>query len=201
MIRKAAIYLAPLLALPILAGAAQNPPATIPQAAQAPAPAVIGPAKIGFINMAQAITTCDEGKKESGTLQQYVEKKSAELQAKQKELDQKRNQLEVQGSKLTEEARTELAESIEALDVDIQRFQQDTQKDIDNRRQKLQNLIGRKMQASIEKVAKEKGLTVVQFIDANIYGYIDPALLITEEVIKAYNQAYPVAAATAPAKK
>ena len=201
MIRKAALYLAPLLALPMLLGAAQDPPATIPQAAQAPAPVVIGPAKIGFVNMAQAITTCEEGKRESGTLQQYVDKKSAELQSKQKELEQLRNQLEVQGSKLTEEARADLAESIETKDVEMQRFQQDTQKDIDSRRQRLQNAIGRKMQASIEKIAKEKGLNIVQFIDANIYGFIDPTLVVTEDVIKAYNQAYPVVAAPSPVKK
>jgi Skp family chaperone for outer membrane proteins len=130
-----------------------------------------------------------------------VDAKSTELQKRQKELDALSNQLEVTGSKLNDDARAELAEQIEAKTTELDRFKQDTQKDIDNRRNKLQNLIATKMLKSIDKVAKEKGLSVVQFIGiANIYGYIDPGLVITDEVIKAYNVMYPPAAA-APVKK
>ena len=203
MIRKRILFLALLLTLPVLAGAqnppAQNPPAQ-PPAAQA-APAVIGVAKVAFVDIQQAIALCDEGKKEAAILQQYVDQKSSELQAKQKQLEQLKNQLDVQGTKLNDDARADLAEQIDTLDTNIQRFQQDTQKDIDNRRTKLQNTIGNKMIKSIEKVAKEKGVTIVQFLGvANIYGYVDPSLNITEEVVKAYNIAYP-AAAPAPAVK
>jgi outer membrane protein len=202
MNRKTILIVATLLALPLLC-AAQNPPAgtptTIPQAA---APVVIGPAKIAFMNIQQAIAVCEEGKKESSILQQYVDAKSAELQKLQKELDALKTQLEVQGSKLTDEARADLAEQIDTKDTNIQRFQQDTQKDIDNRRQKLQNAIARKMLTIIEKVAKEKGLSAVQFVDvAQIFGYVDPSLFVTEDVVKAYNLAYPVAAAAPAAKK
>ena len=202
MIRKTILLLASLLALPILC-AAQNPPVTAPPPApQAAAPVVIGPAKLAFMNIQQAIAISEEGKRESGILQQYVDSKSSELQKLQKEVETLRTQLEVQGSKLTDEARADLAEQIENKDTNLQRFQQDTQKDIDNRRQKLQNAIARKMLAVIEKVAKEKGLSAVQFIDvAQIFGYVDPALVITEDVVKAYNQAYPPATVAPAAKK
>jgi outer membrane protein len=202
MNRKTILIVATLLALPLLC-AAQNPPAGTPTAIpQAAAPVVIGPAKIAFMNIQQAIAVCEEGKKESSILQQYVDAKSAELQKLQKELDALKTQLEVQGSKLTDEARADLAEQIETKDTNIQRFQQDTQKDIDNRRQKLQNAIARKMLTIIEKVAKEKGLSAVQFVDvAQIFGYVDPSLFVTEDVVKAYNLAYPVAAAAPAAKK
>ncbi len=205
MSRKTIVILATLFALPGLC-AAQNPPTTPPTTPPAPAvqsaaPAVIGPAKIAFMSIQAAIAACDEGKKEAGILQQYVDAKSAELQGRQKKLEALKTQLDVQGSKLTDEARADLADQIETEDTATQRFQQDTQKDIDGRRQKLQNAIARKMLPIIEKVAKEKGVNVVQFLDvAQIFGYVDPGLVITDDVIKAYNVAYPAVAAT-PVKK
>jgi hypothetical protein len=54
----------------------------------------------------------------------------------------------------------------------------------------------------IEKLAKEKGLSAVVYINPSRDAYVDPSLVITEEVIKAYNTAYPAKApAAAPAKK
>ena len=120
----------------------------------------------------------------------------------QKKVEQLKNNMEVQGSKLTDEARADLANEIDVQDTNLQRFQQDTQKDIDNRRTKLQNAIAKKMLAVIEKVAKEKGLNVVQFVDVTqIFAYVDPALVITDDVVKAYNVAYPAAAVAPPVKK
>jgi outer membrane protein len=201
MIRKSTIFFAMLLALPMLCSA-QNPPAAAPAPAQAAAPAVIVPAKIAFVNIQQAIAVCDEGKRESAVLQQYVDAKSAELQKLQKELEALKTTLEVQGSKLNDDARADLADQIETKDTNLTRFQQDTQKDIDNRRQKLQNAIARKMLTVMEKVAKEKGANVIQFLDvAQIFGYVDPSLVVTEDVVKAYNQAFPAATAAPAAKK
>jgi Skp family chaperone for outer membrane proteins len=201
MSRKTILILAILLALPMLC-AAQNPPTpTPPPAAKEAAPVVIVPAKIAYVSIQQAIAVCDEGKKESSVLQGYVDSKSAELQKMQKTLEALRTQLEVQGSKLTDEARADLSDQIDSQDTAVQRFQQDTQKDIDNRRQKLQNGIARKMLPVIEKVAKDRGLQVVQFLDvAQIFGYIDPSLVITDDVVKAYNSTYPVTG-VAPATK
>lgn len=93
-----------------------------------------------------------------------------------------------------------MAEQIDAKDTNFQRFQQDTRKEIDGKQQRWQNAIAKKMLVVIEKMAKEKGLNVVQFYDVNRDGYVDPALFITDDVIKAYNLAHPVTA-TPPVKK
>ncbi|MGA2264161.1 MAG: OmpH family outer membrane protein [Acidobacteriota bacterium] len=206
MSRKATLLLGILLALPVLGAAQnppQNPPATPPPPApQAAAPVVIGPAKIAFVSIQQAIANCDEGKREAAILGQYVEQKNAENIKLQKEVETLKNQLDIQGSKLSDDARADLSDQIDLKDTNLQRFQQDTQKDIENRRQKLQNMIGRKMLPVIEKVAKEKGVDVVQFVDvANVFGYVSPSLVITDDIVKAYNVAYPAAAAPAPIKK
>ncbi len=169
--------------------------------AQAPAAATaaISPAKIAWLNLEQAIFSCDEGKREFSEVQKYVDGKNAQLEALKKELDGLRNQLNVQGSKLTDEARADLEEQIETRDTNLQRFQQDTQKEIDSKRVKVTNMIGRKMLPVIEKIAKDKNLSAVVYVNVQRDAWVDPALIITDDVIKAYNLANPAGAAKAPA--
>ena len=195
--RIVAILLPAALALATLA-LAQTP------APPAAAPAVIGNAKVVWFNLEQAIVSCEEGKQQFSVIASHVEQKNAELEGLRKELDALRNQLQVQGPKLTDEARADLEEQIDAKDTQLQRFQQDTQKDIDSRRVKAQNYIGRKLLTVIDKVAKEKGVTAVFILNPSRDAWIDPSLVITDEIVKAYNTAFPVAAAkpaAAPAKK
>jgi outer membrane protein len=202
MMRKPIFILASLMALPLWS-AAQNPPATNPPPASQTAAAVGtgGPVKLAYVNIQLAIVSSDEGKKEDANLQQIIDAKSAELQARQKELETLKSNFDVMSAKLSDEARADKAEEIDAKDTALQRFQQDTQKEMDSKRQRWQQTIAKKMLAVIEKVAKERGLDMVEFFDLNRDGYVNPSLLITDDIIKAYNLAYPVSAAIAPIKK
>jgi len=172
------------------------PPAE-PQAASAAAS--IQPAKMAFINLEQVIFTCDEGKSRFTDVQKFVDSKNSELENLRNELEKLRNQLNVQGSKLTDDARADLEIQITEKQTALQRFQEDTQKEIEKRRERTTNYIGKRMQAAIEKIAKEKGLSSVHIFDSARDVYVDPALNISEEVVKIYNQLYPVSAAKAPA--
>ena len=202
MIRKMIFVLALLMVLPIWS-AAQNPPATNPPTAPQTAAAVgaSGSFKIAVINIQQAVMTCDEGKKEDANLQQLIDAKSAELQQRQKKLETDKSNFEVMSPKLSDEARLDKAEEIDAEDTALQRFQQDTSKEIDAKRQRWQQVIAKKMLTVVEKVAKERGFDMVQFFDVNRDGYVNPSLFITDDIIKAYNLAYPVTATIAPVKK
>ena len=191
--RMLSIVLPAVFCLPVL-GLGQAPPPGS-QAAPPPAPAVIGPAKIAFLQLEQAIYSCDEGKREFGELQKFVEKKNSEMEAAKKELDTLKNQHQVQGAKLTDEARADLEEQIEGKETNLQRFQQDTQKEIDARRLRVTNFIGRKMLPIVEKISKEKGLSAVMYLNPSSQAWWDPSLVVTEEVIKAYNTAHPAAVA------
>jgi Skp family chaperone for outer membrane proteins len=180
----------------------QAPATTTPQASAPSAPAVIGTAKIAWLNLEQAIFSCDEGKVEFGKVQKFVEEKNGQLEAQRKAVETLRSQLQVQSAKLTDEARADLEEELESKDTGLLRFQQDTQKEIDNRRVRTTNYIGRRMLPVIEKISKEKGLSAVVYINPSRDAWVDPSLIITEEVIRAYNAAYPAGAkppAAAPA--
>ena len=168
-------------------------PAQTPAAA-APA-AAIQPVKIAWINPEQVIFTCDEGKIRFGEIQKYVEDKNTELDGKRKELEKLRNNLSVQGSKLTDEARDELARQIDEKQTAIQRFQEDTQKQIEARRNSATSYVGKRMQAAIEKVAKDKGLDAILYLSQDRDAWVDTKLILSEEVVKIYNQLHPVAGA------
>ncbi len=184
--------------LPALA-IAQAPTTTGQTPAAPPAPVAIGPAKVAWINLEQAIYGSEEGKREFSEVQKFVEKKNSELQGLQKELETLKNQLNVQGAKLTDEARADLEDTIADKETQLQRFQQDTQKDIDSRRVRTTNMIGRKLLPIVEKLSKEKGLSAVVYLNPQRDAWVDPSLIITEEVIRAYNTAHPVAPTASPA--
>lgn len=186
------------ICMPVL-GMAQ----TTAQAPAAQAPAVIGTAKIAWMNLEQAVLTTDEGKAMVSEVQKFVDAKNVENDNLRKEMETLRNQLSVQGSKLTDEARSELEDQIEAKDTVLQRFQQDTQKEIENRRTKMTNYLLKRMQPVIEKVAKEKGLSAVLVLNSGRDAFVDSGLIITEEITKAYNQIYGAGAPkpSAPAAK
>jgi Skp family chaperone for outer membrane proteins len=153
------------------------------------------------MNYEQAVLTCDEGAKMVAEIQNFVDTKSAELEAMRKEAEDLRTKLSVQGSKLTDEARQDLEDKAEAKDIILQRFQQDTQKEIDNRKNRLNANISKKMAPLVEKVAKAKGLDAVQIYNPSKDAWINPSLNLTEDIVKAYNLAYPVAAPKPPAAK
>jgi len=197
----ALIPLAVIAAAQAPAGQTPAPPAAAPAQTAPAAPAVIGPSKVAWLNLEQAIVQSEEGKREFAEIQKFVDKKNAELQSMQKELETLRNQLQVQAQKLTDEAREDLEAQVESKDTLLQRFSQDTQKEIENRRVRTTNFIGRRMLPVIEKLSKEKGLSAVQFLNPSRDAWVDPALIITDEVIKAYNQAHPVTASPAPPAK
>lgn len=172
----------------------------LPVCSSAQAPADSFPtAKIAWINLEQVVFTCDEGKAKFSEIQAFVDEKNKENDKLRAELDKLRNQLQVQGSKLTDEARADLEEQIEEKETGLQRFQQDTQKEIENRRLRTTNYIGKQLQDVLEKVAKDKGIHAILFFNSSRDAYVDGSLNLSEEVIKYYNQMHPVAAAKAPA--
>jgi len=171
---------------------------TSPQTPAAQAPAATGPAKIMWMNLEQALLTCDEGKALVAEIQKFVDEKQKQMDSMKDETDRLRNQLQVQGSKLTDEARADMEDQVESKSTSMERFRQDTQKEIENRQTRMNNYLGKRMLPVVERVSKERGISAVLIFNASRDAYVDPSLNLTEEIIKAYNQTYP-AGSKAPA--
>jgi len=148
----------------------------------------------------QVIMNCEEGKRELNELQQLIDKRTGELRGLQQEAQLLSDQLRVQGEKLKVEVREELQEQIESKNVQLQRFQEDSQKEVDYRRARITNTMSQKVLPVVEKLAKEMGLSFVLYVNPTVAAWIDPTLVITDEVVAAYNAAHPAAQPAAPPK-
>ena len=149
----------------------------------APAPVTIAPVKIGWINLDAAMVNCEEGKKMWADIQKYVEAQRTELAAINKEAETLKTKLEVQGPKLTDEARLDLQNQAD-----------------ENRRMRMMNYIGKRMQPVIEKVAQKHNLNAILIFDSGRDAWVDPSLNMTEEVINMYNQTHAAASSKAAPK-
>ena len=167
-----------------------------PWASTAPA----GPAKIGIINIQQAIALTNEGKRDIEALEKKFDPKRQELQSLNKEVEDLKKQLDSQGSKLNEEARANLVKSIETKQKSLQRQAEDAQNEYQGQQQEMVNRVGTKLMEALDKYAKANGLSLVIDVSGpqNPVLWAQPNVDVTQQVAAAFNAASPI---TAPAAR
>ena len=171
---------------------AQQPAVTAP--AQAPAPL-----RMAFLDLPRIAAESIEGKAASGRVQAVTQKKSAELQDKTKALQANQQKLQG-GAVLNDAARAQAQKEIDRLTIEIDRFQEDANAEVQEMQQQLQAEFQEKLRPIVDAMIKE--LAIGLLFSASDAGavYMDPSLDITPEVIKRFDAAKPVAAAPATAK-
>lgn len=174
-----------VLALPVVAAAQTSPP------------------KIGVMNVLRAIVECNEGKQANEDFQKKFEAKRDELSRKQKEIETLQQQLKSQAATLNDEARAALTKSIDAKTTDLQRSQEDAEKEFNELRNQIFNRIGSKLAPLVQQYAKENNFTLV--LDSSSQTtqltYIDPATDITDDVVKRFDAIHVSSTSSAPAAK
>jgi outer membrane protein len=202
-----------LAASPVLAqapapapAAAQAPakPAPAPATpAQAPAPAPAQPpapkpfpqgAKVAYVVLQRIANESADGRVATTRIQAMQQKKAAELNEKNKQLTSAQQKLEKEGSVMSAAVAAELQKQIEKLNVEVQRFTQDAQAEVQELQQTLQQEFQQRLEPVLQQVAIDMGL---QFVfngpDAGLV-WADAALDISAEVIKKLDSAKPPAA-------
>jgi outer membrane protein len=183
------------------AGQAPAQPAPAPSpVAQAPAPRPFPEGvKYGFVNVQRIASESAEGKLATGQVQALNNKKVEELNARNKALQAAQQKLESGGSVMSPAAVAQLQKEIERQQVDIQRFTEDAQQEVNQLQQQLQDEFQRKLTPVIAQVATERQLHMMfSVVDSGLV-WGDPALDLTPEIIKRFDAAKPAAAAPRPA--
>ena len=171
----------------------------------APAPAAgqqkaaPAPTKFGFIDTMRIVYETEEGKVEIGKVQDFINKKQSEYDSKKGDLDKLSEQYQNQQRNLNVETRDEMEKTIQNKDKDLKRFQEDTQAEIDRQRDGILGKLGQKVQGLIDDYARENGYAAI-FVRAQTQAYVAATLDVTDEIIKLYNQKYPVAQPAAAGK-
>lgn len=163
---------------------------TIPVHAQSATPAQ---SKIGVINIQAAIAGTAEGKKVFADLQKKYQPRQQELQRLQQEIQAIQDQLTKQQATLSEEEQGRLNREAEEKQKFLKRSAEDAQNDFNHDRDEAINKIGQKMVHVISDYAQQSGFTLV-LDDAQIPIYFaSKDIEITEEIVKRYDTANPMA--------
>ncbi len=148
-------------------------------------------AKIGFMHFRQALQETNEVKAEIARVLQFVEEKNAESNRRLEELNGLREQLSAAGGTSDSQALEPLQTQVQKAETELKRFQEDTQEEIDRRRDSIFRTYGQKLHDLATEYAQTNGYTAVFLLDSSEYGYLDESVDLTKDIIAAYNQKYP----------
>jgi len=187
-------------AKPVPAPAAPAPaPVQAPAQPAAPKPFPQG-AKVAYVVLQRIANESADGRVATTRIQALQQKKAAELNEKNKQLTTAQQKLEKEGAVMSPAAAADLQKTVERLNVEVQRFTQDAQAEVQELQQALQNEFQQRLEPVLQQVATEMGL---QFVfngpDAGLV-WADSSLDISAEVIKKLDSAKPATKPAAPTK-
>lgn len=170
--------------------------------AQAPAAGPAASGKVGVLNVQGAIANTAEGKQASAELQSQFAPRQTELQNLQKQIEDIRQRLQTGGDKLSQEEQARLQRQGETLTKQAQRKQEDYNDDVQAALGEVRDRIGRKLVDILDRYARENGYVAIfdSSSQASPIIYASNQIDVTPDIVKLYDQAYPVKASTAPAK-
>ena len=163
------------------------------------------PQKIAVIEVQRIIQESAIGKESLARVQRLQQAKQEDLAKRQKDLRDLEQKIQEQGKSLSEEAMEKLQKDYQAKAVDLKRFQDDAQRDLEDAQRKELKTLEERIMPVIDVVGKEMGFTVIfnKFQSGLLFAAEDSD--ITNAVITRFNTqiAAPAAkpAAAAPAAK
>jgi outer membrane protein len=143
--------------------------------------------KIGSVDIQKAVNDCNAGKETKKTLTKEVEKFQGFVAQKQKELQEMKDSLEKQGLMLSPEARGAREKELQARLRDYQRWGEDVQNEINQKRMEMERNIVVGLQKVIQKLGADEGYALILEKNENIVLFASKATDITDLVIKAYD--------------
>jgi Skp family chaperone for outer membrane proteins len=174
------------------------PAALLAQAPAAGAPA--GAGKVAVVDFQKAVTENSEGKKAQEKFMGELNKRQKEFEDKQKAMTDAQTKLQNGDKALSETAKADLAKQIDKLNTELQRMNDDAEKELRDLQQQLFRPIMEKTQDVVKSYSTENGFAVVFDVSsqANSIVYVQDVADITTEIIRRVD-ATPTKAPAAPA--
>jgi len=157
------------------------------------------------INVRNAIVSTAEGKQASAELQSKFAPRQNELEAMNKQIEDIRNRLRNGERTLSDDEKVRLQRQGELLTRQLDRKNQEIQEDLNAEQADVIERIGRKMIEVLDRYARENGYIAVfdTSSQAQVVVYASAQTDVTQDIIRLYDQAYPVKGgpATPPAQQ
>ncbi len=175
LIVAGAVVTAALLALPVSAQSTQ---------------------KVGTIEVQRIVQESAVGKESLARIQKVQAAKQDDLGKRQNELRDLEKRIQEQGKSLSEEAMEKLQKDYQTKALDLKRFQDDAQREMEELQRKELGELERRVLPVIEAVSKELGYSLVFNKFQSGLLHADPGVDITDAVIQKFNTAIAAAPKT-----
>ena len=159
------------------------------------------PAKIGVIQVQEAILSTKDGQKAANDLQAKFAPRKAELEKKQGDITGLQDQLKRGSATMSDDAKNKLVHDIDAKTTALKRDSEDFDTDVQDEEGKLMQQLGQKVMKVVDKYALDNGFAVI-FDVSNPQTPVlwrATATDITADIIALYDKANPSAATATPA--
>jgi outer membrane protein len=134
--------------------------------------------------MTKAVNECQAGKEARKVDIKELEKYQRQITEKQQELQTMKENLDKQAPMLTFEARTTKERELQIKIRDFQRWQEDSQAEINQKRMDLGQTVQSGLRRVIKKLAEEEGYTFILEKNENIVLFSSKTVDLTDRVIK-----------------
>jgi outer membrane protein len=143
--------------------------------------------KMAYVDIQRAVNECNAGKDAKKVITKDVEKFQRLIAEKQKELQTIKESSEKQTLMMTPDARANKEKEYQNKLREFQRWGEDSQNEINQKRMEMERNISAGLQKVIQKVGADEGYTLILEKNENIVLYVSKALDITDRVIKAFD--------------
>jgi len=143
--------------------------------------------KVAYVDIQRAVNESNAGKDAKKAITKEVEKFQAQIADRQKILQNLKDSLEKQAPMLNPEARATREKEYQNKLREFQRWGEDTQNEINQKRMDMERNISLGLQKVIQKVGADEGYTLILEKNENIVLYVSRALDITDRVLKLYD--------------
>ena len=196
------ILMTVLLSVVVFAQAPAAPPQTAaPKPTTAAAPAGPAPtAGVAVLDFTRALTGTGEGTKAANKLNGEFQSRQKKLQDKNKEGADAQTELQTRAALISEARKAELSKKIDQVGVDINRMNDDYQREMSELQQQFLGPVADMVRKAANDYAIEKGYAVVLDIssDSSNIVYKNDAVDITDSVILKVDEMTPKAPAARP---
>jgi outer membrane protein len=145
--------------------------------------------KVAVVDLRRAVFECAEIKKADAEMPARFKTRQDAVDKLQKDIAAIQQQLQASNNKLTPQAENDLNLQGQKKQRDLQRLSDDLQAEAQAYRDDVLEKSSKKMADVVKKLAEEKGYDVV--VNSSTALYWKPAMEITNDVIVAYDKAYP----------
>jgi outer membrane protein len=143
--------------------------------------------KIASVDIQKAVNECNAGKDAKKDITKEVEKFQRLIAEKQKDLQTMKETLEKQAAMLNPDARAAKEKEYQSKLRDFQRWGEDYQNDLNQKRTEKERTISQNLQKVIQKLGADEGYTLILEKNEAIVLYASKVIDITDRVIKLFD--------------